>query len=329
MGEAFRFQPNRIDGNGGSPWTHNIIAYIWGGGAEYQPYEATLLTALQSLRVGIHHVTRLPVPNDKFRLPEGVNFGRLAIAYGLSYYWPNLEAVRLPHQLQTFNEIYPDYWRNLVPATRVCSCRANPTCVRCFGTGMITPDTPMTALGGDLRPPPTTAVAVTPSRYHQALDRCIIEYSKLPRPPKGGRIIERILLLDQIRRLSARPEIHEDDGLMRDAKYILQYNFGLIHGRVRAQRFSAKRTINGCRCVIIPHANGTPLDVEIFADSPTALENHVNHEAFTAFVDFGCAIRQTVQRQFVPDMTSTEAPRPLKVKQRKPKRGKKYKKKRN
>jgi hypothetical protein len=331
MSEAFRFQPKRIDGNGGSPWTRDIVAYIWGGGAEYRPYEDTLLSALQSLGVGIHHINRLPVPNDHFVLPAEVNFGRLAIAYGLSYYWPNLEAVRLPNQLRTFDELYPEYWQELVPAYRLCSCKANPACVRCHGTGLITPETSV-AIGSHTPSSPSAATCPKPSRYHLALDRCILDYAKLPRLPNGARIVERMLLLNYIQRLSARPDIDENDGIMRDAKYILQYNFSNVKGLVRARRFSAKRTPRGCQCVIIPHTDGTPLDVEIFAADPSALESHLNHEGDTDHVDFGCAIQQTAQKQFVLYMITTERPAAsrapqTKMKRRKPRNRRKQKRK--
>src|SRR5690606_26915695 len=112
----------------------------WGGGALYAPYKEHFLSELQKLGVGVQEVNQLPVPVESFQVPDDVaSFGRLAIAYGLSFHKANLEAVRLPNQLQTFDELYPDYFRERAAEGRFCSCWANPSCPKCFGTGFIQP----------------------------------------------------------------------------------------------------------------------------------------------------------------------------------------------
>lgn len=144
MKKAFTFQPLHTAGNGPSPWRGETFAYIWGGGSKNRAYEECLLGVLSEYDIGIHTISRLPRPEGDLKIPRGVDFGRLAIAFGLSYYHANLKQIRLPHELDSYSDLYgmetlsgglstaPSRgWEN------VCSCGGQPSCYRCLGTGFI------------------------------------------------------------------------------------------------------------------------------------------------------------------------------------------------
>lgn len=138
MDRALEFQPARSIGTGGSPWTRGTYVYAWGGGLAHPGYESTLVKILAEYAVRVETPNRLPSPSENFPIPRDVGeFGRFAVAFGLSYHFANLEAVKLPHQVKTFDELYPDYWQRLEPDRNWCSCHANPSCPRCQGTGFV------------------------------------------------------------------------------------------------------------------------------------------------------------------------------------------------
>jgi len=104
--KAFKYQPYKSAGDGPSPWMGETYAYIWGGGAQHPAFENCFLKVLQEFNIGINGINRLPRPNNDLHLPPGVDFGRLAIAFGLSYYHPNLREIRLPSNLKSYAEQY-------------------------------------------------------------------------------------------------------------------------------------------------------------------------------------------------------------------------------
>ena len=138
MDEAMRRQPSKIKGNAGSPWQRDTFVYAWGGGIGHPEYERSMVEALQRFDIPVETPNRLPVPTDDFSVPTDVGqFGRLAVAYGLSYHCANLEKVKLPHEIRTFSELYPDYWSQFELDREWCSCPGNPNCPKCHGTGFI------------------------------------------------------------------------------------------------------------------------------------------------------------------------------------------------
>ena len=142
---ALQYQPNFGAGEGTRTWDRNTFVYLWGGGARAKGYRTTLENALHSLGMAEPEVRALENP-DGLDLPSSIDFGRMAVAYGLSHYMPNLESVRLPKQLRTFREAYPDLApepRNGSSAisSRTCSCGGlNPSCSLCQGRGWIEND---------------------------------------------------------------------------------------------------------------------------------------------------------------------------------------------
>jgi hypothetical protein len=138
MDRALGYQPARSIGTGGSPWTRGTYVYAWGGGLAHPGYESTLVRVLAEYEVRVQTANRLPSPSENFPIPGDVGeFGRFAVAFGLSHHYANLEAVKLPHQIKTFDELYPNYWERLEPDRKWCSCHANPLCPRCQGSGFI------------------------------------------------------------------------------------------------------------------------------------------------------------------------------------------------
>lgn len=102
---ARQYQPNHGTQPGMRTWDHATF-FIFGGGAHYRPYWESYEAGLR--QVGIHdpQILQLPSAQDLNR-PRGVDFGRFAVAYGLSFFKPSLDQVRLPHELKTFDELYP------------------------------------------------------------------------------------------------------------------------------------------------------------------------------------------------------------------------------
>ena len=137
VGHAFEYEPSE------SAWRGETLAYMWGGGSEHPAYGECFLRVMESLNIGIHMINRLPVPNNDLILPKGLNFGRLAIAYGLSYYHVNLRNIRLPSTIATFAQRYGSKSSNQSKSTtsppeyeyKDCSCRGNPSCYKCGGCG--------------------------------------------------------------------------------------------------------------------------------------------------------------------------------------------------
>jgi hypothetical protein len=308
MQAAFRYQPNRLRGPGDAPWSRQTFAYIWGGGAGHVAYEETFLEYLKSSGIGVHDVNRLPTPSDHFALPRDVDFGRLAIAYGLSFHKANLETVRLPSQLKTFDELYPDFWQEVIDTQKLCTCRGNPACLRCYGSGIIKPDesfAPRLDLG------PTPRASTTPpkkSRIQLSLEHCIKSYGQIPRAPRPSFLIERFLLLDRIRVLRNHPAIQDGSLVQQRADSILLSNVAPFFGRVRILRFSAKTNGAGCQCVVARADRGVYEDVLIHAGQPHLLEEFVNSDSAGRHVDIICGIRRTERREFVLQLISLEVP---------------------
>lgn len=136
---AFEYEPSL------SAWEGETFAYMWGGGSEHPAYGECFLRVMETFNIGIHMINRLPVPNNDLILPKGLNFGRLAIAYGLSYYHVNLRSIRLPSSIAKFSQRYgrkPTKQDNRVASPpnyvyKDCSCRGNPSCFKCGGAGHI------------------------------------------------------------------------------------------------------------------------------------------------------------------------------------------------
>jgi hypothetical protein len=139
ISQAFEFEPSL------SAWDRETFAYMWGGGSEHPAYGECFLEVMEKFNIGIHMINRLPVPNNDLTLPKGLNFGRIAIAYGLSYYHVNLRSIRLPSSIEKFSKRYGH--KNSHQSAKVisppnssykdCSCRGNPSCFKCGGAGHI------------------------------------------------------------------------------------------------------------------------------------------------------------------------------------------------
>jgi hypothetical protein len=80
--------------------------YVCGGGAHHAGYRQTFVDALRDSGIAAPSAYFLPRALD-VALPSGGTFGRFAVAYGLSFFLPNLDQVQLPHELLTFRELHP------------------------------------------------------------------------------------------------------------------------------------------------------------------------------------------------------------------------------
>lgn len=107
-GRAERYQPSSVDGDPTyNPWS-NTTVYLFGGGAHYPAYKVCLEKALHrdcAIRGAVANL--LPKVSD-LQLPKRAEYGRFAVAYGLSFFRVNLDRVNLPHELKQFRELYPD-----------------------------------------------------------------------------------------------------------------------------------------------------------------------------------------------------------------------------
>lgn len=298
MSGAFRYQPNRIPGNGRAPWTHRTQAFMWGGGSEHEPYGEKLLHQLKLCGVKVSDINRLPAPSDQLSLPPDVKFGRLAVAYGLSFHKTNLESIRLPSELKKFDQLYPSYWNEVIAAEKLCSCRGNPVCPRCHGLGVIRPDS---SLAPNFIVSSHTHVQVQEirrSRFEISLERCVKAYLSLD--PGQALLIDRFLLLERIARLCTRPENQNDTLIRQRADGILNHNVSLFKGVLLVQKYSAKPKPNGCQCLVRRKVKGSYADVLVLG-SPNYLEEIVNDETSRNFVHFYCTIARTEKREFFLD----------------------------
>jgi hypothetical protein len=81
---------------------------IFGGGARLAPYRETFREALERQPVAVHfpQIFDLPSASDLQR-PADVDFGRFAVAYGMSFFRQNMDNWRLPPEIPPFRDIFP------------------------------------------------------------------------------------------------------------------------------------------------------------------------------------------------------------------------------
>jgi hypothetical protein len=107
---AFTRQPNNRYNDFESTWDDAQL-FIFGGGAKHPGYASAFRNAMDASRhangVRDPRVRSLPPPAD-LRLPAAsVDFGRFAVAYGMSYFRPDLDTIRLPNQISSFRRAFP------------------------------------------------------------------------------------------------------------------------------------------------------------------------------------------------------------------------------
>lgn len=91
-------QPNLGDMDGLRTWDCPNV-YMWGGGSAVGIY-GNVLTDTLTRDLRIHQVDVMSLPTAKdLLLPAGVDFGRVAIGYGLSFHPANLDKITLPSEL--------------------------------------------------------------------------------------------------------------------------------------------------------------------------------------------------------------------------------------
>jgi hypothetical protein len=108
---AKHYQKNHGTMRGQRTWDLATF-FILGGGAHLDIYSLNFANGLRN--AGIYafngndapNVLRIPEASN-LDLPRGTEFGRFAVAYGLSFFRPNLDRVKLPHELKKFDEVYP------------------------------------------------------------------------------------------------------------------------------------------------------------------------------------------------------------------------------
>ena len=102
---ALCFQPNHGTVRGHRTWDRATL-FIFGGGSQHRGYRENFAAGME--HAGIHgpQIQNLPAAQDLIR-PTGVDFGRFAVAYGLSFFRPSLDHVRLPNELTPFHVLYP------------------------------------------------------------------------------------------------------------------------------------------------------------------------------------------------------------------------------
>jgi hypothetical protein len=300
MTQAFRYQPKTITGNGRSPWHHETFAYIWGGGSAYLPYEQNYLKALgESGVVVTDFANRLPVPIDNFTLPKDVgDFGRLAVAYGLSYHYAKLDAVRLPSELKTFTERYPAYWQISKRTSGACSCYANLDCSKCCGTGFIKPEQDLVpnwnAIKNAWCSKDSGGQHTYRGQYYQALEACVNGLQS-----HGARIAEKVDFLNQIQVLIKRPELPSNLGLVEDGNSALLYNVRRLGGMVSVIPGSAvlNPDESGIRVVISLRPN-QHMEVELFCLCAVDVAQLVNKSPGPPYFMFGCAVTKDQNNGF-------------------------------
>jgi len=105
------FQPNLGHTPGSRTWDRATY-FIFGGGAHHAPYREAFANGIGGASGCRPHVLNLSAATNLVR-PKNVQveFGRYAVAYGLSFYIANLETTKLPHTLQRFYDLHPELRR--------------------------------------------------------------------------------------------------------------------------------------------------------------------------------------------------------------------------
>jgi len=98
-------QPNLGTRRGYKTWDRAIFL-LFGGGASHPVYRRAFQEGLADVGIADPQIIRLAAP-DQLEYPRGADFGRFAVAYGMAFFKPSLDEVRLPHELKTFSELYP------------------------------------------------------------------------------------------------------------------------------------------------------------------------------------------------------------------------------
>ncbi len=165
---ALECQPNHRTDSGKRTWDRDTFIYIWGGGSNHLPYGSTFSEGLRYREIAEPDVSHIPVPQD-FPIPEGIEFGRLAIAYGLSFFSGNLEKVKLPHEIRTFSNLIKGYGQSRRSKDVIENCTCNgltPGCVKCEGKGVvIRPEK-----GGQSWPPKPPPPVIGPPKDYEIKD---------------------------------------------------------------------------------------------------------------------------------------------------------------
>jgi hypothetical protein len=122
---SLQFQPNHGTQEGHRVFDRATLL-LFGGGALHWVYPQAFRQGLQEGGIYDPQIARLPTP-DHLDYPTETDVGRFFVAYGMSFPRFNLDEVRLPHELRTFNELFPSEPEN--PATQAEApdgmCRAS------------------------------------------------------------------------------------------------------------------------------------------------------------------------------------------------------------
>lgn len=103
------FQPNHGHTPGMRTWDRATY-FIFGGGAHHLPYREAFKQGIRDVSDCSPNVHYLSAATNLVR-PGNREFGRFAVAYGLSFYSANLEKIKLPHTLRTFYDLHPELRR--------------------------------------------------------------------------------------------------------------------------------------------------------------------------------------------------------------------------
>lgn len=296
MNEAFEYQPYESYGDGPSPWMGETQAYIWGGGSEYSPYLQNFLKTLESYDIGIHNINQLPKPRSDFKLPPGIKFGRLAVAFGLSYHFPNLKEIRLPHNLRTYAETYgigivkrnQTGQTNPIPTGKDCDCMGNPMCPRCFGSGNIKqnskpsanlkvpkprPESQKTHSGKIQSPRLPKQNLLKPSKQRLQIERLIAQFEKVPKPMSLARRIRALNLIhDQCQILD---QAKEREFIVTVKRFLDQNSHG-VRGKLLICKGSARQRSAGCDLKAEYSKDGKQCPIYVLHKDPESLEQAVN-----------------------------------------------------
>jgi len=103
--QALRFQPNHGTARGQRTWDRATL-YLFGGGAAMDFYGRGFIDGMS--RAGIFEPRSLSLPSARdLTKPAQTDFGRFAVAYGLSFFKPSLDNVQLPGEILPFRELCP------------------------------------------------------------------------------------------------------------------------------------------------------------------------------------------------------------------------------